>query len=149
MEDMDGFVFDAACQPVQVYTVVDFGGASRTVGSSVYDFAEVSKRIEVDGTSYMVGVYISDISDTSDDKYFWYSDNYSLDGSFCRYPIVAVRARAELDGTSYALEFDGYEASGRTPITDVEGPWDLRNGDRPTLVVESVTLDLSVAPTCR
>jgi len=76
-------------------------------------------------------------------------------GQACTYPIVQVRATATLGAVSYPLDFDGYQTSGT--VGGFSGPggpqqiptWLLwANGDKPTLSVQSMTIDTTVPPTC-
>lgn len=137
--------FDEACQPQTIYTIVDFNEASQTVGdggttnqASVWDF-----NVNLNGLIGGAGVSLTD--DSNVPGYSWEGNTYLADGgSTCRYQIVSIRARAELNGDVERIDFDGYSTN---PYGHLSSPWDLLNGDRPTLIVESMVIDQN-ARTC-
>lgn len=149
---MEGFEFDADCSPVATYTLIEFDGASETVGDHTANQALVLVEVMApDSEDLLVGVSVTDTGQASDGGYSWRGLNSSFTvatNTDCRWPVTQVRARVELDGTVYRLDWDGYDDSGFSPALDVPGPWDLQDGDLPTLIVESVSLDLAATPVC-
>lgn len=139
------FTFDDTCQPQTIYTFVNFEEASQVVGAggtnnqaSVWDF-----NINLNGLIGGAGVSLTD--DSNVPGYSWEGNTYLEDGgSTCRYQIVSIRARAELNGEVERIDFDGYSTN---PYAHLSSSWDLLNGDRPTLIVESMTIDQN-ARTC-
>jgi hypothetical protein len=101
-----------------------------------------------DGLTGRVSISISDPSATSewDGGYRFYGITPKSSND-CRYRILQVRGRATIGATTYRLDWDGNESSGHSRLQVVPGPWDYENGDLPTIVGESITLDWA-NPTC-
>lgn len=134
-----GFVFDENCIPQSPYTFVDFNEASQGVGGGgTNNAANVATTVVVNGYNVINSILLVDTSVVP--GYEWEVNIVDFDspGLRCVYSVVALRARAELNGSVERIDFDGYDSN---PFGFLSSPWDLANGDRPTLVVESVTFD--------
>lgn len=141
---LDSSVFDDTCTPIASYTTIDFEEASSTVGDSFPNSAGVSQTINdlLPGEIFIL-IEIFDTDQASDDGYTFFMGNTFTPtdgGQTCALPITQVRGRTELNGEVYRVDFDGYQASG-VIFTDLPGPFELP--DQPTLIVESIALDLS------
>jgi hypothetical protein len=126
--------------PWQPPTLIDFEEASETVGDFILNAAQV--RVQTpDGAGNTVGAFvvIVDTDQASDGGCTWQAGNSYRDGNNqCSYPVVQVRARAEISAVVFRIDFDGYDADGSVGLIDLDGPWDFQNGDRPTLHRASV-----------
>jgi hypothetical protein len=137
----------------------DFHDHTATVGGpNCSNCADVG-MVAPDGLGHDIyaDVRLFDTNQATDGGYSWQvlsaSTTANPDGPgavVCRYPLLQVRARANIgDGTTssltYRMDFDGNDSS--STIRDLPGTWDFSSGDRPTMYVESVTLDIS-APIC-
>ena len=129
--------------------VIDMQEASATVGDSASNVAVATMdATHPDGHTVYLRVTIADTNSAIDGGYHFGSYHYALLGEdICYYEVLSVRARATIADTTYRLDWDGSDPDGEIPLQDMPGPWDLQNGDEPTVIAESITLNWN-AETC-